>query len=130
MRYGFVSNSSSTSFTCVKCGETGGGFDVDIEDCAMVECERGHIFCRDCIDDDLSELWEAKREESNEENINYMLPEECCPVCQMRLIPPNEIDTYLYKKMNINKKELGKEILDSFKNYKEFREYINESRTV
>ena len=44
-RSGFVSNSSSTSFTCDVCGTTESGWDASASDCGMCECEVGHVFC-------------------------------------------------------------------------------------
>jgi hypothetical protein len=46
-RYGFVSNSSSTSFTCDVCGTTESGMDASACDFEMTQCINGHCFC-DC----------------------------------------------------------------------------------
>lgn len=45
IRNGFVSNSSSSSFTCDVCGETQSGMDMSRSEAGMVECENGHTFC-------------------------------------------------------------------------------------
>ena len=45
IRYGFVSNSSSSSFTCDVCGETQSGMDMGRSEAGMVECREGHTFC-------------------------------------------------------------------------------------
>ena len=45
IRNGFVSNSSSSSFTCEVCGETQSGMDMSRSEAGMVECENGHTFC-------------------------------------------------------------------------------------
>jgi hypothetical protein len=45
IRTGFVSNSSSSSFTCEVCGETQSGMDMCRSEAGMVECENGHTFC-------------------------------------------------------------------------------------
>ena len=45
IRYGFVSNSSSSSFTCCICGEEQSGMDMCLSDAGMVRCREGHIFC-------------------------------------------------------------------------------------
>lgn len=45
IRTGFVSNSSSSSFVCDVCGETTSGWDMGLEDAAMIECTNGHTFC-------------------------------------------------------------------------------------
>lgn len=44
-RNGFVSNSSSSSFTCEICGETGSGMDASMSDFDMSECKNGHVIC-------------------------------------------------------------------------------------
>lgn len=47
IRKGFVSNSSSSSFTCDICGEDISGYDVCLSEAEMSECVNGHIFCND-----------------------------------------------------------------------------------
>ena len=49
IRAGFVSNSSSSSFTCRACGNTESGWDACLSDFDMVECECGHVLCRSCM---------------------------------------------------------------------------------
>lgn len=44
-RSGFVSNSSSSSFTCNVCGESQSGMDMSLSDFDMFECENGHTVC-------------------------------------------------------------------------------------
>lgn len=44
-RLGFVSNSSSSSFVCDVCGEMMSGYDMNLDDAYMYQCENGHIFC-------------------------------------------------------------------------------------
>ena len=45
VRYGFVSNSSSSSFTCLVCGSTESGMDACASDFDFMECDNGHLFC-------------------------------------------------------------------------------------
>ena len=47
IRTGFVSNSSSSSFTCCICGTTESGMDASWQDWDWHGCEHGHIFCCD-----------------------------------------------------------------------------------
>lgn len=61
IRNGFVSNSSSSSFTCNICGETESGFDCCLDDFDMVECEHGHIFHKSHAEKDFIE--DSTREE-------------------------------------------------------------------
>ena len=60
VRNGFVSNSSSSSFTCDICGETVSGMGACLEDAEMYECENGHTNCEEHIIDNISQ--EALRE--------------------------------------------------------------------
>lgn len=45
IRSGFVSNSSSSSFTCNVCGTTESGYDASLSDMGMFECVNGHTIC-------------------------------------------------------------------------------------
>ena len=45
IRNGFVSNSSSSSFTCDVCGITESGMDASARDFDMERCINGHTFC-------------------------------------------------------------------------------------
>jgi hypothetical protein len=47
IRNGFVSNSSSSSFTCDVCGTTESGMDASPGDFDMSNCVNGHTFCND-----------------------------------------------------------------------------------
>lgn len=47
VRLGFVSNSSSSSYTCTVCGNTESGWDLGLTDAYMFECEKGHVCCDD-----------------------------------------------------------------------------------
>jgi hypothetical protein len=47
IRNGFVSNSSSSSFTCTVCGDTQEGWDICLSEAEMSECVNGHVFCND-----------------------------------------------------------------------------------
>lgn len=48
-RLNFVSNSSSSSWTCALCGETEIYYDGDDND-SFYECGHGHTICFDCLD--------------------------------------------------------------------------------
>ena len=45
VRTGFVSNSSSSSFVCVICGDNVSGMDMGLCDAEMFECVVGHVVC-------------------------------------------------------------------------------------
>lgn len=44
-RLDFVTNSSSSSYTCDVCGNVEAGYDLCMSDAEMSECENGHIMC-------------------------------------------------------------------------------------
>ncbi len=45
LRQGFVSNSSSSSYTCEVCGNTESGWDISLSEIDMIECKKGHYIC-------------------------------------------------------------------------------------
>jgi len=45
IRKGFVSNSSSSSYTCDVCGEEISGMDISLSEWEMFQCENGHTIC-------------------------------------------------------------------------------------
>jgi hypothetical protein len=53
-RNGFVSNSSSSSFICVVCGEIESGMDAGPYDFDMVECTNSHYIHRKCLGEKLT----------------------------------------------------------------------------
>lgn len=100
-RMGFVSNSSSTSFTCDVCGYSESYFDsIGIEEFGMIECVNGHTICRT----EMLEKWE-QTEEEEEEDI-YQCPERCCPVCKFTVFSERDLAGYLLKKHGISRDEV------------------------
>ena len=45
IRQGFVSNSSSSSYTCDVCNRTESGWDMGVNEAGMNSCVAGHTFC-------------------------------------------------------------------------------------
>jgi hypothetical protein len=54
IRNGFISNSSSSSFTCQICHETWSGWDGEYGDTRQMGCENGHSFCNGCVNEHLN----------------------------------------------------------------------------
>lgn len=72
IRSGFVSNSSSSSFTCDVCGRTESGYDIGLSEFEMMECENGHVFC--CC-----EALKQPSDMTTDEKRNYLISsEESC----------------------------------------------------
>lgn len=45
IRQGFVSNSSTTTYTCDVCGEEAAGMDINLSEWGMFQCVNGHTVC-------------------------------------------------------------------------------------
>lgn len=140
IRTGFVSNSSSSSFTCSVCGETFSGWDASPSEFEMFCCEAGHYIC----DEHKLELTNKQKEEilsrvapeiegeglddkwDNycDELGSYDRPAEECPCCQMKEFDKNDLAAYFYKSRNLTKDDLANELKSKFKSYKEFMEYL------
>jgi len=69
VRNGFVSNSSSSSFTCDVCGEDVSGWDLCLREAEMSECVNGHVVC----DGHLLESEEDYEEMTFQEKKEYCL---------------------------------------------------------
>lgn len=104
-RKDFVTNSSSSSYTCDICGATESGWDISLEEAGMVECVNGHTICNDELleiprKELIKKILESGYETESEEELNsqhdddslldifwdqadnrYAAPEEFCPIC-------------------------------------------------
>ena len=159
IRNGFVSNSSSCSFTCDVCGETESGFDVSLEDCDMKECVNGHTFCESHMtkkmkkpsieqmkaflskkiwtwgpdkgkpEYDLKDMSNEDVEDAyNDEIADNGVDPSCCPVCQFKAIPDNELVSFFLK--NQKRKDVVAEIKAKFDgDYSKFLDYIKEVKS-
>ena len=123
IRNGFVSNSSSSSFTCDVCGRTESGMDMGLIDFNMFECKSGHTVCSHHAKKDLSEL-----EEELEDFDIYEIPIEYCPICSLDSFIREEILDYVLKVNGLDEKEMCKDIKNKFDTYKLFRQYIKEKK--
>jgi len=108
-RNGFVSNSSSTSFTCDVCGETQSGMDMGLRECGMCRSENRHTFCEGHQLTDVKEFTiEEKRQRLIDNWVN---------------LPTNSYYTEEYKQKQIqnlkeNNEDEIKEIYDEFEREK------------
>jgi hypothetical protein len=110
IRNGFVSNSSSSSFTCDTCGTSESGWDARPRDFGWFECLRGHVFCEGCFDGkdmpeepEEEEAWENWAEETEE---GHLIPASICPACQMEIVLDRDLKKYLRKVSNITEEEI------------------------
>jgi hypothetical protein len=142
IRNGFVSNSSSSSFTCAVCGHTESGWDMGLRDCGMVESQWGQ-YCEshlieslpdkptaDCIKDynencddkdkwSLDDWWEDWKSE-----LGHEVPDELCPLFNLKVIDDSDKLNYLLKSHGWTMKEVEDSIRVKFANLKELRQYV------
>jgi hypothetical protein len=119
-RLGFVSNSSSSSFTCQIClGVCVSGHDGDYwdGDGFPVRAECGHEFFSDY-------LLNPEEVEINEEGITYVSADHC-PICAMEEFPYQMLYDYMVKKHYENDNtKLEDEIRKEFGTYEKFKKYM------
>ena len=121
IRRGFVSNSSTTSFTCDVCREHFAGMDLCARDVDHLMCINGHIFCQDKrLNNDIT----VKYEDGDDEDEYGEDDSIHCPVCQMKTISLNDVHRYIFKKNGQTTKQVQEEIKTKFSNYNEFLQYI------
>jgi len=131
IRHGFVSNSSSSSFTCDVCGCTESGYDASLEEFEMFECKNGHTICIDHMDKEQKEAFDTYQEEG-QDGVDeddyfegyYEVPIKFCPICQLTSLSDSDMLSYLKKKHSIDSKTTLIEIKEKFGDYKEFSSHI------
>jgi hypothetical protein len=128
IRNGFVSNSSSSSFTCDVCGKSYEGWDASPLDSSFDchVCENEHIMCDEHLKADpqvvmvkgcdhefdreaikfCPECGEAAWVESDEGYISS----KCCPICQFEIYAETEMSKYLAKTRGISRDEVFAEV--------------------
>jgi len=116
-RLGFVSNSSSCSFTCDVCGYTEDGYDRDIGE-IFFECKNGHQIC-------IEHMINRKDFLENCNDYGYT-PAKYCPICSMNDFNDNDILLYLIKEFGYNRSEIKEEIRERFENYTEFTKFLKD----
>ena len=116
IRLGFVSNSSSSSYTCCFCGEEVSGMDMCLSEAGMSECKNGHYVCDDHL---LEEISTQVKIDFRDET-----PSEMCPICQFQILLPEDGFKYLLMQQKLTEKDLTETIKEKYNNYKEFKEEI------
>ena len=125
IRNGFVSNSSSTSFTCDVCGYDCGGWDYSLDDANMYECDNGHTFCRDEVINTDDPEWDMDQVLENDSIINPKF----CPICNLQVVTNFMRLEYAAYKYGFGWDDITKEIQSKFKTYDEMITYISDSYT-
>lgn len=153
-RSDFVTNSSSSSYTCDICGHTESGWDISLDEAEMIQCVNGHTICTDEMlslsKADLIKIilnWAAdyEDEESTSEttlnkksaddllymvleldDLRYNMPEEFCPICQFIEYSEYDLSRYLEKVYGVSRDEVFAQVKQANKRRKKLyeNEYI------
>ncbi len=128
IRSGFVSNSSSSSFTCDICGENFSGYDMCLSDCEMVESQYG-MYCEShllkSLDKIITEISESDDDKVEEWEIRSEIPDQYCPLYNLKHITNDVLLQYLLKRNGLTKDALIKDIQDNYSNLEEVLSYYN-----
>jgi hypothetical protein len=99
IRIGFVSNSSTSSFICSICEGIEAGMDLALDEAGMIQCEKGHVFHREC---GKKEDYETIESEYGE----IFVSEKDCPICNLSVLTKEiELD-YLRKFTGLSKEKI------------------------
>ena len=127
IRKGFVSNSSSSSFTCEVCYENYSGWDACLSEAEMVECPSGHLFCEDHVDREIINRLNNEDSPDWDEEWRCSFPEKYCPLCSFKEVPRDTLVKYLLKKVKMSQASVEDEIREKFGNLAEFTTQMKES---
>jgi len=98
IRQGFVSNSSSSSFTCDVCGRTRSVWDMNLTEIGMMQCENGHTVCVHHVDNaNYQDLHDYLGEN---EDARYSVPAGKCPICSLQYVDDINLARYLFILLN------------------------------
>ena len=128
----FVSNSSSSSFVCEVCGKVEGGWDLSLSEVGMTECQNGHLYCTNHSPNytELKRLNDEREDENHPEADQWIdcfrgeSPSECCPICQLNIVPDYLIADFLRKSTGKNQSELSAMIKARFGTFENFNRYL------
>ena len=119
IRFGFVSNSSSSSsYVCDVCGNSVISSD-GLYETGMICCVVGHTFCEDHkTDHKLTDQEQEIKDDTHE------YPITSCPICQFFSIKEKDAIKYLLIQAEKKMMEVKDDIKNSFTGYKEFTDYL------
>ena len=128
IRTGFVSNSSSSSFTCDFCRENVAGWDMCLSEAEMVACVNGHVICESHFDKDLINKLSDEESEDWDEEWRYNLPFFYCPMCNFKVVTDDTIVKYLFHNYGLTRENIKNNIRERFGNLDEFNEQIKQGK--
>jgi len=106
VRTGFVSNSSSSSFTCDACGGVESGWDACLSDVYMFNCANGHTVCDSHHDGSIDD--------------RYSVPSEQCPICQLKILSNDDLIKFMLYTTGKSRDDVLGEIRARFPSYDAF----------
>ena len=153
IRTGFVSNSSSCSFTCDFCARTESGWDLGLSEAGMVKCINGHTSCENHQKDgafsaektiaeqkeillkDPDWCMTIKPDMSDREieklydkwaagDARYSLPAALCSFCTLDEVMNDNLVAYLLKSTDVTREQVLEQIREQFVGYDEFKNFI------
>lgn len=94
----------------------------------MFCCTRGHEVHIECVK---KQLTDEKQQEFNtvialSEFDNYEIPEKFCPVCQLRVLKPEDELRFVYSLLGKTREELRDLVTKRFATYEEFQFFLSE----
>ena len=114
----FVTNSSTTAYVCIVCGETVGAYDSEsMEDCGFMQCENGHELCESCLPDNIDVM-------KNEGDYEGEILEKYCTICTLKTITDKDLLSFLQKEGVIERQNEENIIREQFKNYEDFQKWL------
>lgn len=140
IRQGFVSNSSSSSYTCVVCGETVSGMDLghaddDYGSTGMFDCERKHTVCKKHAVgignfEDLDEAIRAQAPIQDDESDDfydayYKVSSKHCPICQMESFTDEDLLAWCLNRLCMPREMAEQQIKETNPTYEEFMKGIS-----
>lgn len=112
IRLDFVTNSSSSSFVCLVCGEIESGYDVCLSELEMCECENGHTMHQHHIKLEDDEIYDC--------------PEAMCPICNLKNIDNTILLEFLLKEGKRDRGALEDQVRHTFGTLKALEKYLKE----
>jgi len=128
-REGFVSNSSTTSFTCQVSGCTEAYHDsCSMEDVGGSRCEKGHVFFSSYT---LKESEaapappepEVEKDEDDEDYYENYVPARLCPICTGKHMNLDLVEAFLLKKLGWTKEQIWAE-MQKLGKYEDMEKFI------
>lgn len=141
----FVSNSSSSSFTCGVCDETQSGWDLCLSETEMISCENGHIFCIDhtiepiwfngyteikkngrteYLDKDM--VWDDDNDISTYRDGRYSILPQSCPICSFKDVPSYVLIKYMLRELGLTREQVENRIRAKYENLDSFEKAYNQ----